>query len=106
MTPTETLTGKVEEGSQEPECANLNSKAETVVISTALGNEQAIFVVEMKIAGELLRRWFANIASVTSLLLLGNPRDTQRGLSKRAEMRKVCFGGEWVILCHTESVLR
>ncbi len=34
------------------------------------------------------------------------PRDTQRGLSKRAEMRKVCFGGEWVILCHTESVLR
>ena len=25
------------------------------------------------------------------------PRDTQRGLSKRAEMRKVCFGGEWVI---------
>ena len=34
------------------------------------------------------------------------PRDTQRGLSKRAEMRKVCFGEEWVILCHTESVLR
>ncbi len=35
-----------------------------------------------------------------------SPRDTQRGLSKRAEMRKVCFGGEWVILCHTKSVLR
>src|SRR5260221_14721487 len=27
------------------------------------------------------------------------PRDTQRGLSKRAEMQKVCFGGESVILC-------
>jgi len=34
------------------------------------------------------------------------PRDTQRGLSKRAEIQKVCFGGESVILCHTESVLR
>src|SRR5579859_3375402 len=59
------------EGSQEPECANLNSKAETVVISTTLSNELAIFVVKMKIAGELLRRWFANIASVTLLLFLG-----------------------------------
>jgi tetratricopeptide (TPR) repeat protein len=35
-----------------------------------------------------------------------DPRDTQRDLSKRAEMRKVCFGGEWVIVCHTERVLR
>src|SRR5258708_23546959 len=71
MTPTGTLTWKVEEGSQEPECANLNSKAETIVISMALGNEQAIFVVEMKTAGELLRRRSANIAFVTLLLLLG-----------------------------------
>jgi hypothetical protein len=60
-----------EKGSQKPECADLNSKAETIVISTTLGNKQAIFVIEMKIAGELLWRWFANIASIPLLLFLG-----------------------------------
>jgi hypothetical protein len=34
------------------------------------------------------------------------PRDTQRDLNNRAEKQKVCFGGEQIILCHTESVLR
>src|SRR5258707_5555336 len=45
-------------------------------------------------------------SSIQTPLDLSGPRDTQRGLSKRAEMQKVCFGGESVILCHTESVLR
>src|SRR5258708_39534934 len=45
-------------------------------------------------------------AFLAQALGLPIPRDTQRGLSKRAEMQKVCFGGESVILCHTESVLR
>ena len=71
MTPTGTLTGKVEKGSQEPERADLNSKAETIMFSTTLGNEQTIFVIEMKIAGELLWRWFANIASIALFLFLG-----------------------------------
>jgi len=48
------LTGKVEKGSQKLERSDLNPKAETIMISTALGNEQTIFVVQMKIAGELL----------------------------------------------------
>src|SRR5260221_12652965 len=71
MTPTGTLTSKVEKGSQEPERADLNPKAETIVFSTTLGNEQTIFVIEMKIAGELLWRWFANIASIALFLFRG-----------------------------------
>jgi hypothetical protein len=34
------------------------------------------------------------------------PRDTQRDMSKRAEMWKVDHGEELLILCHTERVLR
>jgi hypothetical protein len=68
MTPTETLTGKVEKGSQEPERADLNSKAETIVFTTALGNECAILIIEMKRAGELLRGWFTDRASITLFL--------------------------------------
>jgi len=53
MTPTGILTGKVEKGSQESERADLNPTAETIVIPTTLGDELTIFVVQVKIAGEL-----------------------------------------------------
>jgi len=54
MTPTGILTGKAEKGAQESERTDLHPKAETIVIPTALGNEPTIFVVQVKIAGELL----------------------------------------------------
>ncbi len=41
-------------GSQKPERADLHRKAESIVVSTTLGNELTIFVVQVKIAGELL----------------------------------------------------
>src|SRR5258708_40064646 len=52
-----------QKGSQEPERSGLNPKAQTIVVSTALGNEQTIFVVQMKIPSQLLRRRFATIAA-------------------------------------------
>ena len=58
-------------GSQESERPNLHREAETIVVSTALGNELAIFVVQVKIAGKLLRCWFANVAAVALLLFFG-----------------------------------
>src|SRR2546421_11466632 len=60
-----------EKGSQEPECSNLNPKAQTIVVSATLGNEQTISVIQMKIAGELLRGRFADIASIALFLFFG-----------------------------------
>src|SRR6266705_3847049 len=60
-----------EKGSQEPERSNLNPKAQTIVLSTTLGNKQTIFVVQMKIASELFWGWFANIASIALFLFFG-----------------------------------
>ena len=54
MPPTGMLTGKVEKVSQEPERADLNSKAETIVIRTTLGNEPTIFVVEAENSGRVV----------------------------------------------------
>ena len=57
-------------------------------------------VLLRKIAGKIVVIWDGSPIhrgyEIKALLKRG-PRDTQRGLSKRAEMRKVCFGGEWVI---------
>jgi hypothetical protein len=54
MTPTGILTGKVEKGSQESERADLNPKAETIVIPTTLGDELTIFVVEAENSGRVV----------------------------------------------------
>jgi len=40
------------------------------VISTTLSNEGTILIIEVKITGQLLRRWFANIATIALLLCL------------------------------------
>jgi len=71
MTPTGILTGKVEKGSQESERADLNPTAETIVIPTTLGDELTIFVVQVKIAGELFWGRFTDVASITLFLFLG-----------------------------------
>ena len=60
-----------EKGSQESESANLHPKAEPIVIPTALGNEGAIRIIQMKIASKLLSCRFANIAAIALLLFLG-----------------------------------
>src|SRR5260370_39098962 len=60
-----------QKGSQEPKRSNLNPKAQTIVISTTLSNEQTIFVVQMKIASELFWGRFANIASIALFLFFG-----------------------------------
>src|SRR6266702_2052103 len=60
-----------EKGAQEPECPDLDSKAQTILVATALGNEGAIRIIQMKIAGKLLWGRFANIAAIPLLLFLG-----------------------------------
>jgi len=60
-----------EKGAQKPECPDLDSKAQTILIATALGNEGAIRIIQMKIAGKLLSCRFANIAAIPLLLFLG-----------------------------------
>jgi hypothetical protein len=60
-----------EKGAQEPECPDLDSKAQTILIATALGNQGAIRIIQMKIAGKLLWGRFANIAAIPLLLFLG-----------------------------------
>jgi hypothetical protein len=41
------------------------------MIATALGNEGAIRIIQMKIAGKLLWGRFANVAAIPLLLFLG-----------------------------------
>ncbi len=64
-----------EKGSQEPERSDLEDKPKAIVFSTALGNEQTIFVIQVKIAGQLRSAWFANIATIPLLLFLGEILD-------------------------------
>jgi hypothetical protein len=60
-----------EKGPQKPECPYLDSKAQTILVATALGNESAVRIIQMKIAGKLLWGRFANIAAIPLLLFLG-----------------------------------
>ncbi len=60
-----------EKGSQESERADLHPKAEPIVITTALGNQGAIGIIQMKITGKLLSCRFADIAAIPLLLFLG-----------------------------------
>jgi hypothetical protein len=47
---------------------NLHREAEPIVVSTTLRNKLAIFVVQVKIAGELLWRGPADVASQALVL--------------------------------------
>ena len=57
-------------GSQKSERPDLYGEAEPIVVSTALGDELAVLVVQVKIAGKLFRRWFANISAIALFLFL------------------------------------
>jgi hypothetical protein len=63
--------GISEKGSQEPECSDLKGKPKSIMIATALGNKQTIFVIQVKIAGKLLRRRFADVPPIALFLFLG-----------------------------------
>ena len=60
-----------EKGSQESERSHLNPEAQAVMVSTALGNEGTVLIIQVKIPRQLLKRWFANIATIPLLLFLG-----------------------------------
>src|SRR5438876_9932174 len=70
MTPMGTFTGS---GRKVPKnrSVDLDSKAQTILVATALGNEGAIRIIQMKIAGKLFWGRFANIAAIPLLLFLG-----------------------------------
>ena len=64
-----------QEGAQEPHGPDLRREPETVVITTASGDEPTILVVEVEVAFELGGRWLARIAAIAPLLILGQEVD-------------------------------
>jgi len=65
------INGISEKGPQESERPHLEGEPETIMIAAALGNERTIPIIQMKIAGKLFWRWFANVAAIPLLLFLG-----------------------------------
>lgn len=57
-----------QKGPQESQRADLDPKAQPVVVTTPLLNQGAIFLIQMKIAGELLWGWFAHVMSIALFL--------------------------------------
>jgi len=69
--PNGDINGISEKGPQESERPHLEGEAETIMIAAALGNERTIRIIQMKIAGKLFWRWFANVTAIALLLFLG-----------------------------------
>jgi len=60
-----------EKRTKEPDGAQLQSVAESIVVTAAGGNRAAIGVVEVEETCQLLRRWFANEAPIILGLFVG-----------------------------------
>ena len=64
-----------QEGAQKPHGPDLRGEPETVVITSASGDEATILVVEVEVAFELGGRWLARVAAIAPLLILGQEVD-------------------------------
>lgn len=69
------LHGIVEEGAEQPDRAELNRNTEAVVVAAVLGDEGAVSVVEVEMAGELVGRGLVREAAVAAGLVVGDEAD-------------------------------
>src|SRR6266536_1984200 len=64
------IDGINKKGAQKSERSDLQREAQTVMVSTALGNECTILIIQVKITGKLLRCRLTNIAAIPLFLFI------------------------------------
>ena len=65
----------LQEGAQEARCAELDGEAQPVVVAAMGADQSPIAVIQVKVAGQLLRRRFSGEAAVPVPLLFGQETD-------------------------------
>jgi len=77
-----------QEGSEESDSQELECEAKAVGIAAALGDQLPVGVIDVEVARELDRAEILGIATVATLLRLGQKIDRHRGVSRNGRLSR------------------
>ena len=77
-----------QEGAQKAHRAQLQGEPQSVVVAAPLADELPVGIVEVEVAGQLLRGWLSRVAAEALRLFVGQKMDGHRVLLEVTEMER------------------